>query len=409
MILLQKFLLRLTLIAFISQSMFLTTYGDTIVSTEGNINFDSNNDDANEMQINSTGLGVHMSNPSANLHVGGNAIISNQLVVGGTNNTSNSTLHVNGTIGYSVQSLNAGGNVISSSIVLADTSSGNASLILPKLSDSIGMQIIIKRTSLLNDIILSGGGGNIEGDSSKLIGSGNLAYFTLINTGTEWVYLNNSEAQLTYTISSSNIFLWWALEETSGNSISDKSGFGRGGNLTNSHLFSGNSVIGPLSNGLSLDDGEDTAIYSDGSIPNNAYTYALWTKINFGSEDTILNEPEINGSAGFVWASGNTLFHRSAFHKLSSGNYVTTQLNSTLSANTWYHIAATYDGTNLSLYLNGIYESGNTAASWASSTNIILTNPGLKDNTVANTDELKVYDKALLASEIHVIFGAGSP
>ena len=212
MFLLQKSLLRLTLIAFISQSMFLTTYGDTIVSTEGNINFDSNNDAANEMQINSTGLGVHMINPSANLHVGGNAIISNQLVVGGTNNTSSSTLHVNGTIGYSVQSLNAGGNVISSSIVLADTSSGNASLILPKLSDSIGMQIIIKRTSLLNDVLLSGGGGNIEGDSSKLIGSGNLAYFTLINTGTEWVYLNNSETHLTYTISSSNIFLWWALE-----------------------------------------------------------------------------------------------------------------------------------------------------------------------------------------------------
>jgi hypothetical protein len=80
-------------------------FASSIKSTTGNINFDSNNNESNEMQLNSNGLGINVSDPSANLHVGGNGIISNQMTIGTTVNTSNSTLHINGTIGYSVDSI----------------------------------------------------------------------------------------------------------------------------------------------------------------------------------------------------------------------------------------------------------------------------------------------------------------
>ena len=384
-------------------------FASTIKSRSGNIGFDSNNDRSNEMQLNSNGLGIGINDPSANLHVSGNGIVSGKMSIGSAVNSSSSTLHINGTIGYSVDTLSAGGNVINSAIVLVDSSSGNASLLLPALSSTIGMKIIVKRTSILNDVILSGAGGNIEGDSAKLIASGNLVFFTLINTGTEWVYLNNSEAQVAYTVPSSNMFLWWALEESSGNTISDKAGFGRGGNLLNEHYWSGNSISGPVSSGLYLDDSDDTASYTGASIVNSGYTYALWAKVNFASNGSIVNEPEATGTAGFSWASGNALFHKSAYHQLSDGSYVSTQLNSTLSANTWYHIATTYNGATISVYLNGVKESGNTATSWASSANILLDNPGLTDTTVVSLDELRVYDKALSATEIFALYGLGSP
>ncbi len=100
-----------------------------VLSTDGKIRFDTRMDGQAEMTLNSTGLGIGVLLPSSNLHVNGNAIISEQLFVGGSSGSSN--LNVIGTIGYGVQTVSSNATLGDSSVVLVDSSSDNITLTLP--------------------------------------------------------------------------------------------------------------------------------------------------------------------------------------------------------------------------------------------------------------------------------------
>lgn len=377
---------------------------------DGHIRFLPTENEPKQMHLNATGLAIGSDlSPSANLHVTGNSIVSKQITIGGSQNASNSNLHLMGTISFIPQTVSSGNASIQSSYVLADTSSGNVMLSLPALSTSVGTQITIKRTHLDNQLFISTFGSNVEGQTTLMLESGNFQSITLINNGSSWYLLQNSESSAFQEIATSNVFLWWKLDEASGNVITDSSSNGRSGNLDNGLLFGGNSISGPLDNGLLLSSSNVSAIYDDGLLPTGAYSYALWSQYNFSSETTLGYEPYIDGAAGFVWASGNAFFHKSAYHQLSDSSYVSTGLSSTLDADTWYHIAVTWNGDELSLYLNGDYQSGNTANSWIGASNIHLTNPGSHDAGESRADDLRFYSKALTADEIKALYLAGQP
>jgi len=209
---------------------------------------------------------------------------------------------------------------------------------------------------------------------------------------------------------SDNLFLWWALDETSGTTASDSSTQGRTGSLSNGQNFSGNSVSAAVGTGLLLDEYLDYASAAALTLASgNGYAYSLWAKYNWGSEDSLDTEPVIAGTAGFVWASGNTLYHKSAYHQLTDTSYVTTPMTGTLSANTWYHIAATYNGNTISLYLDGVFQSSNTAISWANTSEVRLTNPGVQTSGNSSLDQLKFYNEPLSAVQIQSLYLEGSP
>ena len=387
----------------------LATYSMAdVVGTSGNISFDIDDDQANEAILDQTGLGIGTLTPTANLHVMGNSIISQSLIIGGSSNPGGSNLHIQGTLSMGVQLVGPGSNTINSSIVLANTSNGNISLTLPS-NLPVGSSITLKRISTNNQLTLLDSGANIESAISVTLGQTNLPYLEIFKNNDEWVVLDGNDYSSNVEIASSNLFLWWPLDESSGNVSYDSSSSGRNGNLTNELVFSGNTTSGPMSNALTWTDPDAVSLYDDGNLPTTAYSYALWTQYDLGSEDTLSMDPIIEGSAGFVWASSNAFYHRSAFHKDASGNFVSTQLNSTLSANTWYHIAVTWGGSNLSLYLNGVYESGNSVSDWASGTNLELTNPGLSDNNQVSADDLRFFSRALSAGEVRALHNAGNP
>lgn len=389
------------------------------VTGQGDVDFDVDNDDSPEMTLTENGLGIGTSSPGANLQVNGNAIITGDLVVGGTNNISNSNLHINGTIGYSIQSVAAGGNAVTStSMVLADTSTGNVTLQLPDAQSNANLVLTIKRTSDQNTLFLAGGGNYIEGYSTMRFLSGNYTSITLVNNGSDWHildYNNDDLADQLDEVSTDNLVLWWKLDETSGNIVTDYSSAANlSGNLSNSHLFSGNTVTGVLGSALTLDDAEDTVIHvASSNLDYQSYSYSIWSKYTANSTDTIVTEPDITGRAGFVWASGNSFYHMAAYHQLASGNYVSTniQSTSTLSANTWYHIAVTWNSStdNLQLYLNGSLESGNIADSWRAGSNIVLTNPGTHLTSEITHDELRFFNSALEPGDVEALYYSGSP
>ena len=130
-------------------------------------------------------IGVADTNPSANLHISGNAIISEGLGIGGEP-ISGVNLMIYGTLHCSIQEVSTSGQVIDSSIALADTSSQSISVLLSN-SASEGTVISIKKTSTNNTLTIDGDGANIEGNPSITTASGNLDCYNLIRGSSEWL------------------------------------------------------------------------------------------------------------------------------------------------------------------------------------------------------------------------------
>lgn len=386
----------------------LPTYlGFTAVkSTTGNIHFDVNKDGTVEATLNPNGLGIGTT-PSANLHVSGNAIISNQLMIG--NNTSGvSSLEIGGSIAFSSITYAAGSNTLgNSSFFIVDTSLGNVSLSLPSASSYTGRIIQIKRTNTNNSLYLSGAGNLMDSYTTLQFLSGNLTHIKFLSNGTKWFVMDTSRDETLQEVGNQNLYLWWKLDETSGNVAASGDSSSHSGNLTNSHSFSGNSFTGVLQNALLLDDKNDTITHNGSSLSSTGYSYSLWIKSNKTPDSTIDHDPVISGPAGFCWTSSNTFYKQSAYHKLSNGNYVSSKINSTLSANTWYHIAVSWDGSNIKTYLNGSYESGNTASSWTGAANIIASQSGSYNSGNVLLDDIRYFNQALDNEAIYSLYRAG--
>ena len=117
----------------------------TTESIEFNINFD----DRAEAVLNTTGLGIGLSGPSANLHVQGNALVSEQFSVGGSS-LGSSNLSLSGTMAFVPHSLSNNGVLDGlHSLVLADadTAGDNLYFSLPSATDHQGKIIKLKNTS----------------------------------------------------------------------------------------------------------------------------------------------------------------------------------------------------------------------------------------------------------------------
>ena len=187
-----------------------------VKSLDGTIKFDSNFDGAPEAILNSTGFGLGTTTPSANIQVNGNAIVSGTMVVGGTSNASGSNLHLNGSMGFSVQTVTVNTTLSGNSVVLADTSAGNITLTLPIVSTVNGRIYTIKKIHQSNVLILNGGGNNIDSNGEYFFSSGNLASMQVVSSGTQWHVFRASDRGLTvWTPADFNPLAWWDASDTS--------------------------------------------------------------------------------------------------------------------------------------------------------------------------------------------------
>ena len=83
-----------------------------------------------------------------------------------------------------------------------------------------------------------------------------------------------------------------------------------------------------------------------------------------------------------------------------------------LTLNAWNHIAATWDGTAMRWYLNGVQqiEALQFTGAYQSSTEPVRIGRGNSQTFWfdGDVDELTMYDRALTAAEVAAIFAAGS-
>jgi len=148
------------------------------------IKFDRQSDGIAEMSLNSIGLAIGNFQAQANLHIGGNVLITAGLCIGTISNASN--LSIDGTIGYSLIQLSGDTTLNDHSMVMCDTSSDNVVLNLPYAGNVNGRIFKIKKTSPRNHLWITGGGNLIDHQAVlELSGSSNTQVaIELISNGT---------------------------------------------------------------------------------------------------------------------------------------------------------------------------------------------------------------------------------
>lgn len=399
-------------------SALITSVFADVKSTTGQIKFDIQSDAQAEMTLDATGLGMGIS-PSANLHVLGNARISQSISIGSSSGSAN--LFVNGTISQSTLTVSENATLNDASLVLADSSSDNITLTLPYAGNAIGRQVNIKKISPSNSVWILGGGNVIDDTSPiELPASDTLASIKIMSNGEQWYIL--AQKNLSDTVASENLVGWWKLDETSGNSTIDSSGQNNNGTLTN-NSFSTNSQSGKLVNALyfhgDVDVGMDGNGDGDGgyiTIPDSSsldisdsITMSIWFKVDeFDHTFPTLMAKGAQNYRFYFQESTQKFRNRLDYAGATS---VDLQSNATFDTDTWYHCLFTYDGTTRKLFVNGNLDASSIDVDSIVTNNDALVIGNFGEGGVRSfkgtIDDVRIYNRALTEAEVSAIYDQG--
>jgi len=199
----------------------------------------------------------------------------------------------------------------------------------------------------------------------------------------------------------------FGFNENTGTVANDNSGNGNNGILTNGPAW---SAAGKFGAAISFDGTDDFVNINDANSLDltNGMTLEAWVNPNnlTGYKTAVCKE---NGTSSLAYAlspnnntSGSSNQRPNSRIRIGSNTRTVTGTTK-LSMSTWTHIAITYDGAMMRLYVNGVQSS-----TFATTGNITATTDPLRiGGTTALSqyfagliDEVRIYSRALSASEI---------
>ncbi len=130
-------------------------------------------------------------------------------------------------------------------------------------------------------------------------------------------------------------------------------------------------------------------------ISTNARTVSIWVKIPNASVDNHIffyGDLSANHSYGLSVQSNN-LYNFGYANDLVALGYG-------ISGNNWVHVVTTFDGTTAKIYYNGVQKATGNKSAW----NTPLSNFKLGGNFGLYVDDLKIYGRALNATEVTSLF-----
>jgi hypothetical protein len=148
----------------------------------------------------------------------------------------------------------------------------------------------------------------------------------------------------------------------------------------------------------------------------NAFTISYWLKKNDTGNQSVFVLQETSGNENYVNFNlyGDKLV--CGINKSDGSTYIKDYVGATeLSSGTWYHAVATWDGTDLEIYLNGekdtpYYKPADTTGSMTN-TSRILTIGADKDGSgpyTGSIDEVGIWSRALTSGEVTSLYNGGS-
>jgi hypothetical protein len=211
---------------------------------------------------------------------------------------------------------------------------------------------------------------------------------------------------------------WWNFDEGSGTSAADSSGNNNTGTLQNSPTWTTGEIggaVGPF-NGSNQNVTVPAAASLDLTGP---WTVSTWVNLSqvpsSGASQTLLSrfktayanyalQVDNNNccGAGLGWVikfqnSGGTFYYSKFVTPISTG--------------TWYHLAGTWDGTTLTMYVNGASAAASTPGAipiLATGTTLYLGSGGPSNFMYGSLDDARLYNRALSASEVWRLYN-GAP
>jgi hypothetical protein len=375
------------LVLFSAHADFKIKSGKIINQNNGPIYYDLNDNGLANMTMSVNGfLGVGVLNPQ-------------------------STLDIKGSFGLNFE-LVSGNKVLSgNSMILVDSSSGNVALTLPEATTVNGRVYNIKKTALSNKMTIKTNNqlNKIDGHDKIVFNThaSSLSYINMVSSAGNWYVTSmSSNVFVQQTVAADNIMAWWKLNELGGGIAYDASINGNDGAINN--FSAGNiGVSGRINQAHDFDGIDDDISVSDSTSlrPNQNYSIALWVKpktVN-GVHRHIVSKRGPSIISYGIW-----LFSTSKFYfEVNDGSVHGIQGSTTAVVNTWYHIAATYDGTDLKLYVNGNLDGTLNAPGINISYNtndLFIGSGAFNTNFHGLIDEITIYDYPLTQSDIFTLY-----
>lgn len=206
----------------------------------------------------------------------------------------------------------------------------------------------------------------------------------------------------------------WDLDEGTGTTTTDSTG-NETGTLQNGAAW----TTGHSGAAVNLDGVDDYISVTNFAVGGPALSLTAWVKnssLASGIDQRFISKADDATEDATYWMLGltSTGENRLQFRLRAGG--VTTTLTAAagdLPLNTWYHVAATYDGSTMRLYLNGteidsIAKSGSIAAGGSVPVDIGRSPDG-SNHLRGAIDDVRIYRSALDASEIAALVGSDIP
>ncbi|MFQ5636175.1 MAG: LamG-like jellyroll fold domain-containing protein, partial [Gammaproteobacteria bacterium] len=236
-------------------------------------------------------------------------------------------------------------------------------------------------------------------------------FFTVSSTGAGGTTTDdNGGLRYSFTTPqmSSNLILYHRYDEAIGSVAMDSSGNGINGTLANGPVW----IAGQHGAALSFDGVNDrvTTAFAD-HLP--AWSVAFWVRSPASPASGTANGPvHRENNFAISWNHPAAAFRGAAAMSVG-GNWYAASFG-VLVPDTWYHLAATYDGETLSAYKNGLLVTANTAPSGPADPHAGTLSIGkhavIDSYFAGDVDDLQVHGRALSTAEIvGVMAGPADP
>jgi hypothetical protein len=242
--------------------------------------------------------------------------------------------------------------------------------------------------------------------------NGNGGTLVLDSTGTASHTFNSSEALSKVTVGTDlGLVGYWKLDESSGSTIADSSGYANTGTLLGGYTHS-TSVPAALGAGdtHSLTFNGSNAYASLGvssMLANNSpQSISLWVNLtsnaNVQNFVAMVNVPSQSGLQVGL-RNGNLVTWNWGGGALITGTLPTT--------GAWHHVVYTWDGTTNRMYLDNTAQTSTTTAhQTASPDNLYFGSyDGVNELLSGSLDDVRVYNRALSAAEVSALFTGNAP
>lgn len=196
---------------------------------------------------------------------------------------------------------------------------------------------------------------------------------------------------------------WWPGDGDANDAAEDNHG-----TLVNGTTF----APGIIGQAFSFDGRNDYVGLERQLSVSSGFTYSAWVNFNSSSIDT--SQTFFNNNQFFIWKSGDSEGNRFGIWVTTDDQLVNPRAESviTVKPETWYHVAGTWDGAWLRIYVNGVLEDSRVREGPLTS-RIAAARIGQGGQTFLTIwqfdgliDEIKFYSRALNAEEIKARYEA---